>query len=136
MPYLFYLSFRTMTTFFSFLLTSTLFETLSNAIFMLCIDFCRRKFHIFIRLLKVEFNFSLQLVYPNIKRKVFMEKRGWKLVILNIIMLIGRGEKIITAEVCPDHVHMLVEIPPKMTVSGFMGFLKEKQYYDISEMEA
>ena len=24
-----------------------LFETLSNAIFMLCIDFCRRKFHIF-----------------------------------------------------------------------------------------
>lgn len=27
---------------------------------------------------------------------------------------------------CIDHVHMLVEIPPKMSVSGFMGFLKGK----------
>ena len=34
--------------------------------------------------------------------------------------------KIITEEVCTDHVHMLIEIPPKMSVSGFMGFLKGK----------
>lgn len=27
---------------------------------------------------------------------------------------------------CPDHVHMLIEIPPKMSVSGFMGYLKGK----------
>ena len=33
---------------------------------------------------------------------------------------------IIEAEVCPDHVHMLVEIPPKMSVSGFVGYLKGK----------
>ncbi len=25
---------------------------------------------------------------------------------------------------CPDHVHMLAEIPPKVAVSGFMGYLK------------
>lgn len=31
---------------------------------------------------------------------------------------------IIEAEVCPDHIHMLVEIPPKMSVSSFMGYLK------------
>lgn len=37
-----------------------------------------------------------------------------------------KGVNIITAYVCPDHIHMLVEIPPKMTVSGFMGFLKGK----------
>ena len=30
------------------------------------------------------------------------------------------------AEVCPDHVHMLVEIPPKVSVSGFVGYLKGK----------
>ena len=30
------------------------------------------------------------------------------------------------AEVCPDHVHMLVSIPPKLSVSGFMGYLKGK----------
>ena len=33
---------------------------------------------------------------------------------------------IIEAEVCPDHIHMLVEIPPKMSVSSFMGYLKGK----------
>jgi putative transposase len=33
---------------------------------------------------------------------------------------------IIQAEVCVDHVHMLVSIAPKMSVSSFMGFLKGK----------
>ena len=33
---------------------------------------------------------------------------------------------IVEAEVCPDHIHMLVEIPPKMSVSGFVGYLKGK----------
>ena len=33
---------------------------------------------------------------------------------------------IIEAEVCPDHIHMLIEIPPKYSVSSIMGFLKEK----------
>ena len=34
--------------------------------------------------------------------------------------------KIVEAEVCPDHIHMLVEIPPKYSVSSFMGYLKGK----------
>ena len=33
---------------------------------------------------------------------------------------------IVEAEVCPDHIHMLVEIPPKISVSGFVGYLKGK----------
>ena len=37
-----------------------------------------------------------------------------------------KGVHIIEAEVCPDHIHMFVEIPPKMSVSSFMGFLKGK----------
>ena len=37
-----------------------------------------------------------------------------------------KGVEIIEAEVCPDHIHMLVSIPPKMSVSGFMRFLKGK----------
>ena len=37
-----------------------------------------------------------------------------------------KGIEIIEAELCPDHVHMLVEIPPKMSVSSFMGYLKGK----------
>ncbi len=34
--------------------------------------------------------------------------------------------KIIEAEACPDHIHLFVEIPPKYSVSGFMGYLKGK----------
>lgn len=34
--------------------------------------------------------------------------------------------KIIEAELCPDHVHMLIEIPPKCSVSQIMGYLKGK----------
>ena len=34
--------------------------------------------------------------------------------------------EIIEAEVCKDHIHMLVTIPPKLSVSSFMGYLKGK----------
>ena len=34
--------------------------------------------------------------------------------------------EIIEGEVCPDHIHILISIPPKMSVSGFMGYLKGK----------
>ena len=37
-----------------------------------------------------------------------------------------KGVKIIEAEACPDHIHLFVEIPPKMAVSTFMGYLKGK----------
>lgn len=37
-----------------------------------------------------------------------------------------KGITIIEAEVCPDHIHMLVEIPSKYSVSSVMGFLKGK----------
>ena len=37
-----------------------------------------------------------------------------------------KGIKIIEVELMADHVHMLVLIPPKISVSSFMGYLKEK----------
>lgn len=37
-----------------------------------------------------------------------------------------KNVRILEAECCADHIHMLVEIPPKMSVSGFMGYLKGK----------
>lgn len=36
------------------------------------------------------------------------------------------GSQAAQCEACPDHIHMLVEIPPKISVSNFMGFLKGK----------
>ncbi|MEN6471699.1 MAG: IS200/IS605 family transposase [Clostridiaceae bacterium] len=37
-----------------------------------------------------------------------------------------KGVEIIEAEACPDHIHMLVSIPPKYSVAEFAGYLKEK----------
>ena len=37
-----------------------------------------------------------------------------------------KGIEIIEAELCPDHIHMLVRIPPKYSVSEIMGYLKGK----------
>lgn len=34
--------------------------------------------------------------------------------------------KIIETEICPDHIHIFIEIPPKMSVSSFMGYLNGK----------
>ena len=56
--------------------------------------------------------------------KILRELCGWK------------GVNIIEAEVCVDHIHMLVEIPPKMSVSSFMGFLKGKSSLIIHERHA
>ena len=37
-----------------------------------------------------------------------------------------KGIEIIEAELCPDHVHMLIAIPPKYSVAQIMGYLKGK----------
>ena len=37
-----------------------------------------------------------------------------------------KGVEIIEAQACPDHIHMLVSIPPNLSVAQFMGYLKGK----------
>ena len=37
-----------------------------------------------------------------------------------------KGVEIIEANACKDHIHMLVRIPPKLSVASFMGYLKGK----------
>ena len=44
--------------------------------------------------------------------------------------------KLIEAEACPDHIHMLIEIPPKYSVAQFMGYLKSKSTLMIFERHA
>ena len=43
---------------------------------------------------------------------------------------------IIEAEACPDHIHMLVEIPPNISVAQFMGDLKGKSSLMIFDRHA
>ena len=59
-----------------------------------------------------------QILYKEKKRevgKILRQLAEWK------------GVCILEAEVCPDHIHMLVKIPPKISVAGFMGYLKGKR---------
>ena len=44
--------------------------------------------------------------------------------------------EIIEAEACPDHIHMLVSIPPHLSVAQFMGFLKGKSSLLIFDRHA
>jgi putative transposase len=47
-----------------------------------------------------------------------------------------KGIEIIEAELCPDHIHMLVRIPPKYSVSEIMGYLKGKSSLIIFDRHA
>lgn len=47
-----------------------------------------------------------------------------------------KGVKIVEANACPDHIHMLVKIPPKISISSFMGYLKGKSSLMIFEEHA
>ncbi len=47
-----------------------------------------------------------------------------------------KGVKIIEAEACKDHIHMLLEIPPHLSISGFMGYLKSKSSLMIFDRHA
>ena len=70
---------------------------------------------------------------PKYRRKVFCGEK--RLAIGEILRELSKwkGVNIIEAEVCPDHIHMLLEIPPKIRVSSFMGFLKGKSSLMIYE---
>ena len=47
-----------------------------------------------------------------------------------------KGIEIVEAELCPDHVHMLIRIPPKYSVSQIMGYLKGKSILMIFDRHA
>ena len=74
-----------------------------------------------------KWNCKYHIVFaPKYRRKVFyLEKREAIREILRVLCQ-WKGVEIIEGEICPDHIHMLISIPPKMSVSGFMGFLKGK----------
>ena len=47
-----------------------------------------------------------------------------------------KGVEIEAAECCKDHIHMLVSIPPHLSVSQFMGYLKSKSSLMIFDRQA
>ena len=73
---------------------------------------------------------------PKYRRKVIYGELRQD--IANILSMLCKRKEvhIVEAEIYPDHVHMLVEIPPKMSVSEFVGYLKGKSALMIFERHA
>jgi putative transposase len=67
------------------------------------------------------------------RRKVFYDEKRLEIGAILRELCRWKGIHILKAEVCVDHVHMLIEIPPKMSVSWVMGFLKGKSSLMIYE---
>ena len=63
---------------------------------------------------------------PKYRRKIFYEEHRKEVREILRKLCEWKGVEIIEGEVCPDHIHILVSLPPKMSVSGFMGYLKGK----------
>lgn len=71
---------------------------------------------------------------PKYRRKVFYEQERYEIgQILRRLCKI-KEVNLVEAEACPDHIHILVEIPPKISVSNFMGYLKGKRSLEIYTM--
>ncbi len=67
------------------------------------------------------------------RRKIFYGEKKVEIGAILRQLCKWKGVNILEAEVCHDHVHMLVEIPPKYSVSQFMGYLKGKSSLMIYE---
>ena len=63
---------------------------------------------------------------PKYRRKVFFEEKREDIRDILRKLCEWKGVEILECEVCPDHVHLLLSIPPKMSISSFMGYLKGK----------
>ena len=70
---------------------------------------------------------------PKYRRKVFFGERRAEIGKILRMLCEWKKVEIVEAEVCKDHVHMLVKIPPKIAVSSFMGYLKGKSSLMIYE---
>lgn len=73
---------------------------------------------------------------PKYRRKVAYGKLKEDIRDIITMLCERKGVNIVEGEVCPDHIHLLVEIPPKMSVSCFVGYLKAKSTLMIFERHA
>ena len=82
-------------------------------------------------------NYKYHIVFaPKYRRKLFYQEKKREIGEILRRLCEWKQVEIIEAEVCPDHIHMLVSIPPKISVSGFVGFLKGKSTLIIYERHA
>ncbi len=70
---------------------------------------------------------------PKYRRQIFYGEHRKEIGAILRELCEWKGVEIIAAETCPDHIHMMLSIPPKYSVSSVMGFLKGKSSLMIHE---
>ena len=83
-----------------------------------------------------KWNCKYHIVFAPKYRKVFYEEKRMEIREILRKLCQWKGVEVIEGEICPDHIHMLVLIPPKLSVSEFMGDLKGKSTLMIFERHA
>lgn len=79
-------------------------------------------------------NFKYHIVFvPKYRRKVIYGKLRVEIGAILRQLCAYKDVEIIEAHAMPDYIHMLVKIPPKISVSNFMGYLKGKSSLMIFE---
>ena len=73
---------------------------------------------------------------PKYRRQVIYKKIRVDIGKISRQLCERKKVKIIEAECCPNHIHMLVAIPPHLSVAGFMGYLKSKSSLMIFDRHA
>lgn len=80
------------------------------------------------------YNCKYHVVFaPKYRRKVFYGSKRLEIGQILRELCKWKGVTILEAEVCADHIHMLLMIPPKFSVSSVMGYLKGKSSLMIYE---
>ena len=81
-----------------------------------------------------KWNCKYHIVFaPKYRRKVFFGEKRREIGKILRQLCAWKKVTIVEAEVCSDHIHMLLEIPPKIAVSSFVGYLKGKSSLMIYE---
>lgn len=70
---------------------------------------------------------------PKYRRKVFYRQKRYEIGQILRELCKWKGVNMLEGEACPDHIHILLEIPPKISISSFMGFLKGESSLMIYE---
>ena len=76
------------------------------------------------------------VLVPKYRRKVIYGKLRKDIGKILRLLCDYKHVEIIEAHAMPDHIHMLVSIPPKLAVADFMGYLKGKSTLMIFERHA
>ena len=73
---------------------------------------------------------------PKYRRQIIFKKLKRDIGQILRMLCQRKGIEIIEAELCSDHIHMLIKIPPKYSISSIIGYLKGKSTLLIFERHA